>query len=410
MLLHSTNWVVDIWGPIERGNAMALFSCMTFIGPALGPVISGFLQLTEDWRWSFYVLLWLAAGTIPFMLTIPETLPSQVLLNKAKRIRRAKIPGYENIIAPVEATDRSLVNIFKVALTRPWKILFDPISFACAIYLSVVYMLLYMLFSIYPFVFQGMRGWNSGVGQLPLIGTVVGACFGGAYIFYVSAQDKKQVLAGKVMRPEDRLSVAMVGGIMFPLSMFGFAWSANFNYVHWIVPTIFGVILSSSILLVFVAYLNYITDSYLMFAASALAANTICRSACGAAAPLFTDYMFSAMGVGGGGSLIAGVACLLAPIPFVFYRYGEPIRKRSRFAPTEDKKEAANQNGDSQSRHENLSGDSTDKEELALDEEQGVPMPKDLEKQVEQEQAAEGVSVHNKDRFLDASGMEKAER
>jgi DHA1 family multidrug resistance protein-like MFS transporter len=207
-------------------------------------------------------LLWLAAGTVPFMLTIPETLPSQVLLNKAKRIRRAKIPGYENVIAPVEATDRSLKTIFSVALTRPWKILFDPISFACAVYLSVVYTLLYMLFSIYPFVFQHMRGWNSGVGQLPLIGTVVGACFGGAYVFYVSAQDKKKILAGHVRRPEDRLIVAMVGGIMFPLSMFGFAWSGNFNEVHWIVPTIFGVILAASILLVFVAYLNYITDSY----------------------------------------------------------------------------------------------------------------------------------------------------
>jgi MFS transporter, DHA1 family, multidrug resistance protein len=46
--------------------------------------------------------------------------------------------------------------------------------------------------------------------------------------------------------------------------------------------------------------------------------------------------MFDALGVGGGGSLIAGVACLLAPIPFVFYRYGEPIRRRSKFAPTED--------------------------------------------------------------------------
>lgn len=131
-------------------------------GPALGPVISGFLQLTEDWRWSFYVLIFLSAGTIPFMLTIPETLPSQVLINKAKRIRRAKIPGYENVIAPVEATDRSFKTIFKVALTRPWKILFDPISLACAVYLSVVYMLLYMLFSIYPFIFQTKRGWNSG--------------------------------------------------------------------------------------------------------------------------------------------------------------------------------------------------------------------------------------------------------
>jgi hypothetical protein len=59
--------------------------------------------------------------------------------------------------------------------------------------------------------------------------------------------------------------------------------------------------------------------------------------------------MFNALGVGGGGSLIGGVAVLLAPIPFVFYRYGEPIRKRSKFAPTEnkpaDKEESQERNG-----------------------------------------------------------------
>jgi DHA1 family multidrug resistance protein-like MFS transporter len=354
------------------------------------------------------------------MFTIPETLPSQVLLNKAKRIRRAKIPGYENVIAPVEATDRSLKGIFKVALTRPWQILFDPISLFCAIYLSVVYTLLYMLFSIYPIVFQTKRGWNPGVGELPLIGTVVGACFGGAYVFYVSAHDKKKILAGHPRRPEDRLIVGMVGGIIFPLSMFGLAWSGNYNSVHWIVPTIFGTILASSILLVFVAYLNYITDSYLMYAASALAANTICRSAAGSAAPLFTEYMFSAMGVGGAGSLIAGVACLLAPIPFVFYRYGEPIRKRSRFAPTEPASDEAEKpkDGDDagknhQARNGSTSGESTDREELALDEEQGVPAPADLEEEIEKQRNAAASHQHNSqgdDRFIDASGMEKAER
>ena len=50
-LSNSPGVLADIWGPIERGNAMALFSMMTFIGPALGPVTAGFLQLTEDWRW-----------------------------------------------------------------------------------------------------------------------------------------------------------------------------------------------------------------------------------------------------------------------------------------------------------------------------------------------------------------------
>lgn len=140
--------LADLWPPIERGNALCVFSIMTFAGPALGPVVSGFLELTKDWRWAFYVLLWLGGITLVPMLTIPETLPAQVLVNKAKRIRRAQIQGYENVQAPREANGQKLGTIFRITLTRPWIILFDPISFLIAIYLSIVYALLYMSFTM----------------------------------------------------------------------------------------------------------------------------------------------------------------------------------------------------------------------------------------------------------------------
>jgi DHA1 family multidrug resistance protein-like MFS transporter len=204
-LSNSPGVLADIWDPIERGNAMAVFAMMTFVGPALGPVVSGFLELKKDWRWNFYVLLWLAGATEVLMFTIPETLPSVVLTNKARRIRAAKVPGFEDVKAPAEAEDRKLTAIFKVALIRPWKILVDPISFLVAVYLSVVYTLLYMLFTIYPIVFQQKRGWNSGVGELPLIGTAVGAVIGGGIIFAVSARDKKRLLeCGVQQRALDR--------------------------------------------------------------------------------------------------------------------------------------------------------------------------------------------------------------
>jgi hypothetical protein len=90
-------------------------------------------------------------------------------------------------------------------------------------------------------------------------------------------------------------------------------------------------------MLIFVGYLNYLVDSYLMYAASTMAANTVARSACAAAAPLFTSQMFEALGVGGGGSLIGGVATVLAIIPFMFWKYGKRIRVKSKFAPTEEK-------------------------------------------------------------------------
>jgi len=316
---------------------MVLFSVMTFVGPALGPVVSGFLELKKSWRWGFYVLLWLAGITEIFLFTIPETLPSIILLNKAREIRKDS-PESGHVIAPIESTDRRLASIFKVALTRPWKILFDPISFLVALYYSVVYTLLYMLFSIYPIVFQRKRGWNAGVGELPLIGVIIGACLGGLFIYFLDAREKRKghTASYHPKTPEDRLPAAMVGGILFPISIFWFAWTAEFNSIHWIVPTLAGTFLAASILLIFVSYINYLIDTYVMFAASTIAANTVARSACAAASPLFTQYMFDTLGISGAGSLIGGVAVILAPIPFVFYKYGKSIRQRSNFAPTKE--------------------------------------------------------------------------
>lgn len=232
-LSNAPGVLADLWNPLERGNAMAGFSAIVYVGPAIGPVVAGFLQLKKDWRWSFYVLLWLGAATAMLMFTIPETHGPTILLHKAKRIRKAKIPGYENVKAPVEDEDRTLLGIYKVALTRPWIILFDTISFLCAIYMSVVYTLLYMLFSIYPIVFQERRGWNSGVGELPLIGTVVGAMLGGCIVLFDTNRQAKKVKRGERrledMEPEDRLPLAMLGGIGFPLTMFWFAWSAEYK-------------------------------------------------------------------------------------------------------------------------------------------------------------------------------------
>lgn len=58
------------------------------------------------------------------------------------------------------------------------------------------------------------------MGELPLLGTALGACIGGAYVFWDTHRNKKKVLAGYELAPEDRLSTAMLGGILFPITMF----------------------------------------------------------------------------------------------------------------------------------------------------------------------------------------------
>lgn len=103
-------------------------------------------------------------------------------------------------------------------------------------------------------------------------------------------------------------------------------------------PTVAGGLLACSLTLVFNAFQNYLVDTYLRYAASAIAANTVCRSAAGAASPLFTTYMYNALGVGGGCSLIGGVATLLAIIPFLFYKYGAQLRAKSAFGQASEAK------------------------------------------------------------------------
>jgi DHA1 family multidrug resistance protein-like MFS transporter len=68
-------------------------------------------------------------------------------------------------------------------------------------------------------------------------------------------------------------------------------------------------------------------------AASAIAANTFLRSLAGAGFPLFSQYMFKALGINWAGTLLGCVGMVLVPIPIIFYKYGHRIREKSSFAP-----------------------------------------------------------------------------
>lgn len=63
--------------------------------------------------------------------------------------------------------------------------------------------------------------------------------------------------------------------------------------MHWAVPAVSTIFLGMSFTLVFISFLSYLIEVYLMYSASALAANTMLRSAVGAAFPLFTSQVRS---------------------------------------------------------------------------------------------------------------------
>ena len=69
-----------------------------------------------------------------------------------------------------------------------------------------------------------------------------------------------------------------------------------------------------------------------IFSASALAGLGLIRNVAGAGFPLFGEQMFNYLGNQWAASLLAFLAILLIPIPFILERYGRALRLRSPWA------------------------------------------------------------------------------
>ena len=80
--------------------------------------------------------------------------------------------------------------------------------------------------------------------------------------------------------------------------------------------------------------LSYIIDVYLMYANSAIAANSLLRAMAGGGFPLFAVQMYDKLGVPWATSLLGFLTVAFLPVPILFFIFGKRIRKLSRFSPT----------------------------------------------------------------------------
>ncbi|KAM0186107.1 hypothetical protein ACHAPI_011885 [Fusarium lateritium] len=325
--------IADMFDKSERGMAMCMFSGAPFLGPAIGPMAGGFLSQAGGWRWLHGLLAAFTGVTwITTTIFVPETYTPYILRKRAQYL--SKLTGHTYIsILDADKPPASAAQQLRVALTRPWLLLFkEPIVLITSIYISIIYGTMYMCFAAFPIVFQRGRGWDQGIGGLAFTGIVIGVILSIASFVF---EDKRYTRAARKrdgpMEPEDRLLPAMVGSILIPLGLFWFAWT-TFPSVHWIVPIIGSVFFAWGLVLVFMALLNYLVDSYVIFAASVMAANSALRSLFGAAFPLFTRQMYANLGVQWASSIPAFLALACVPFPFLFFRYGSRIRMRCKYA------------------------------------------------------------------------------
>ncbi|KAK9482109.1 major facilitator superfamily domain-containing protein [Lipomyces starkeyi] len=326
----------DIFGNSTRGLAVACYGTAVFLGPLLGPVVGGFIvESYLGWRWTEYLSSIMSFFSFALMvLFTEETYAPAILTKKAADLRRRT--GNWGIQSRQEQVELNLHELLEKNFARPLVMLVrEPILMLVTIYVSFIYGILYLLLDAIPIIFIEGYGMAPQIGELPYLGVAIGLCIGGGIIMLFQPYTLRKIAAnGGNPVPEERLIPTMMGSVLFPIGLFWLGWTGNYPHaIPWIVPTLAGSFVGGGIILIFLSSVTYIVESYLVFAASAMAANTIVRSAFAAGFPLFARAMFHNLGNGWASTLLGCIGVVLIPVPFVFYVYGKKIRGASRYAP-----------------------------------------------------------------------------
>lgn len=325
----------DMFDNKSRGYAIVLFSMGVIVGPMLAPIIGGFVSNSYlGWRWTEYLTGILASFSMVLaVLFYQESHHPIILSQKAEELRRRT--GIWGIRSAHEEFSLSFKEIVQNNISRPLKLLFtEAIILLITIYVAFVYGILYLCLTAYPLVFGVGYKMTGGIIYLPYVGLVVGeilACIWIAYCerYYIAQVDLND---GKPV-PEARLYAMLPAGPIFAIGLLWFFWTGNYpEKVHWAAPAVAGIFIGFGLFAIFLPSLNYIVDSYLIYAASAMAANSFIRSIFGAVFPLFGSYMFNGMGINWAGLLLGLLAVVMIPVPFLFLKYGKKIRSKSKYA------------------------------------------------------------------------------
>jgi len=318
--------------PVTRGRALTIFMTATTWGPLIGPIVSGFAGQSLGWRWTYWIALIFAGACWPILIAMPETYGPIILKRRAERLRKKE--DNPNIVAPIELEKTDIKALMTTVLTRPLRMIcYEAIVLSTCLYLAYAYAIFYIFFEAFPIIFIDTYGFNYGEEGLTFLPVGIGAILACAiYLYWDHYLQKAKERNEPWSQKEEyrRLPLACLGGPLFVISLFWIGWTARPD-IHWIVPVLAALPFGMGFLLLFMALLNYLVDAYEIFAASATAASSSSRSLFGALLPFAAKPMYDTLGVPWACSLLGFLSLIMCAIPFVFIRYGDRIREKSKF-------------------------------------------------------------------------------
>ncbi|KAJ5404550.1 hypothetical protein N7509_004421 [Penicillium cosmopolitanum] len=314
--------ISDVWyGDRARSLPMSLFGFTSVVGIALGPFVGSAIQQihkNDPWRWIFYIQIIYNAALIPvFYLILRETRADVILRKRAKKLRwETGRPIYSES----ELNTTSLLKLVQVSFERPTRMLLtEPVV---------------IFFTLWTFSHNyGWGTFTTGLVQLAIsVGAVIGTVINPLQDWiYLSSAKRNRDNPGRPI-PEARLYTSIPGSLLFAGGLFWYGWGSVGNgSIHWIVPTLGIGCTGVGIYSIYMAVVNYLTDAYEKYAASALSAASLGRNTFGAFLPLASYQLFETLGYGWAGSLLGFVGVALSVVPVVLVLKGPEIRRRSPF-------------------------------------------------------------------------------
>jgi MFS family permease len=328
--------IADLYRPRDTGPAMSVFLWAATGGSPTGYLLFSFVAQHRPWRHVFWALLGVCGG---FWVVMTATLAAcgetshGIILRRRAGARKAET-GRSNIDVPSDMQRRGRKELFRVALTRPFRFLAtEAIIIFCALYNGYLYGLSFLFNGAFSLVF-GTEGHGfpiSGVG-LAFLGIFVGITIGPiTNIWQERYYQRRTSQANGANMPEARVQMGKVAAVTFPISLFWFAWT-TYTSIHWIVPILASALWGWSFYTLILMTYCYTEDSYKSFSASALAGIGLVRNLAGGGFPLFGTQLFTNEGFQWAGTILAFLALVLVPIPFVLSRYGRQLRLKSPWA------------------------------------------------------------------------------
>ncbi|KAL9624553.1 MAG: hypothetical protein Q9160_001217 [Pyrenula sp. 1 TL-2023] len=329
MIANAPGTLGDIVSDERRALVFSIWSIGPMNGPVFGPVIGGFTTQYLGWRWTNWIVVILAGVSWIMMCLLRETYGPALLQARAADKRKESGDGrywcrYDQHIP--------FLQRMKINLSRPFIMaVMEPICIFWNIYISIVYGILYLCFVAYPIVFTNTRQWSISISGLAFIGIGIGSMMTivlEPLIRRVINSRPQDPETGEVP-PEAAMIVVCIAAILVPIGELWFAWTCVPTSIHWAIPIAAGIPFGAGNTAVFIYASNYLVHSYGIYAASAMAGNAVIRSFLGGTLPLAGPAMYHSLGANWAGTLLGALEILIIPIPFVFWRRGGAIRKRS---------------------------------------------------------------------------------